>query len=201
VTATRRIGLLGGSFDPIHIGHLIMAESAREQNKLELVIFAPAGNPPHKSSRRLVPIKDRIAMIELAIASHANFLCSRIDAEPSEPSYTWRLLESVHEEFPDSDISFIMGGDSLREFGSWARPERILELASMAVIDRPGSEVDQSVRDAVPGLAEATTPVDAPMCSISSTEIRERVEERRSIRFLVPEPVREYIERRGLYRQ
>lgn len=200
MSTTPRIGLLGGSFDPVHIGHLLMAENAREQLELDLVIFAPAGNPPHKPNRPLAPIEDRIAMIELAIDGGADFLCSRIDADPSAPSYTWKLLERVHDEFSDSDISFIMGGDSLREFGSWARPERILDLASIAVIDRPGFEVEQSVRDAVPGLAEATTLVEAPMCSISSTEIRERVRERRPIRYLVPEPVQKYIDQRGLYR-
>ncbi len=199
MTAKPRIGLLGGSFDPIHIGHLIMAENACEQLGLDLVIFAPAGNPPHKPNGPLASIDDRIVMIELAIDGHSGFVCSRIDSEESEPSFTWRLLERIHAEHRGADVFFIMGGDSLREFGSWARPERILELATIAVVDRPGHEVDESALDAGPGLAEAIVMIETPSCAISSTGIRERVRDGQSIRYLGPDQVRQYIGRRSLY--
>lgn len=200
MTAKQHVGLLGGSFDPIHIGHLIMAENACEQLGLNLVIFAPAGNPPHKPGQKLAPIEDRIAMIGLAIEGRREFVLSRIDADDREPSFTWRLLERLHGEHPGAEFTFIMGGDSLREFGTWARPERILELATVAVVDRPGRRVAAADLGAVPGLYERTTFVETPMCCVSSTCIRERIREGRSIRYLVPEPVRGYIERRSLYR-
>lgn len=199
MTGKKRIGLLGGSFNPIHIGHLIMAENAMEQLGLDLVHFAPAGNPPHKTGQRLAPIADRIAMIHLAIADRPMFECSPIDSDHGEPSYTWRLLERLHEQEPDAGIAFIMGGDSLRDFRSWSRPERILELAELAVVERPGVSIPDDMLELPPVRRNRVHFVETPMCSISSTEIRARVKASNTIRYLVPEDVRRYIESNGLY--
>ena len=190
-----RIGLLGGSFDPIHIGHLIMAEHAREQLGLDRVLLAPAGNPPHKADQRLAPAADRMAMVTLAITGNDSLVSSALDMDESKPSFTWKLLERLRDDQPDARLWFLMGGDSLADFPGWARPERILELARLAVIDRPGFNPD-------PGSAYASDVdcVATPLCAISSSDIRDRIRERTSIRYLVPDAVRRHIARQGLYR-
>lgn len=196
-----RIGLIGGTFDPIHIGHLIMAENALEQLGLDRVIFAPAGTPPHKAGREISPEIDRLEMVRLAIAGRDGFVDSRIDLDEQGPSYTWELLERLRAKEPGAAITFIMGGDSLREFSTWSRPGHILELARIAVIERPGLDGSIDSLDLMPGLRENTDIVATPSCSISSTEIRWRVARGMTIRYLVPEPVRVLIEERGLYRE
>ena len=138
-------------------------------------------------------------MIELAIAGRPGFSCSRIDTEQDEPAFTWKLLERYLDRFPSTELAFIMGGDSLNQFDTWARPARILELASIAVVDRPAFGITDDLIDAVPGLRQKLSIVETPMCSVSSTEIRDRVEHGRTIRFLAPEPVRAYILDNGLY--
>ncbi len=190
-----RIGLLGGSFNPIHLGHLIMAEHAREQLQLDQVLLAPAGSPPHKAGQRLAPTADRLAMVRLAIKGNDALACTELDVGESEPSFTWRLLERLQGERPGCDLWFLMGGDSLADFPGWARPERILELARLAVIARPGFNAD-------PGdlVANRIDVVATPHCAISSSDIRDRIRDQSSIRYLVPDEVRRHIERRGLYR-
>jgi len=200
VSGNRRVGVLGGSFDPIHVGHLLMAENAFEQLGLDTVVFAPAGNPPHKPGQQFATVDDRIVMIRLAISDRPGFVCSRIDADRAGPSFSWMLLERIQDEHPGAEITFILGGDSLRDFSTWARPQRILELATIAVAARPSYDVDTTGITAVPGLKEATTIIETPMCEISSTAIRERVRRDRSIRYQVPDPVRDYSERQSLYR-
>lgn len=200
MTAEKSIGLLGGSFDPIHIGHLIMAENAMEQLKLDRILFAPAGNPPHKLGQSLTSISDRMEMVHKAIAGQPGFICSDIDSDPDEPSFTWLLLERLHEQEPGAEITFIMGGDSLRDFKTWSRPDRILELARLAVVERPGHPFTNDDWRSMPSFRERLSFVESPMCSVSSTEIRDRVRAGSSIRYLVPDPVRRFVERHGLYR-
>jgi nicotinate-nucleotide adenylyltransferase len=183
------------------MGHLIMAENAMEQMSLDGVIFVPAANPPHKSHRQLAAAEDRVRMVELAIQDREGFSCSRLDVDLDEPSYTWKLLERFERLCPGTDMTFIMGEDSLRDFGSWARPERVLELARLAVIRRPGDGEARPETFPVPGLGERLSFVESPMCDISSTEIRERIGQHRTVRYLVPEVVRRYIEDHGLYRR
>lgn len=200
MTLQQRIGLLGGSFDPVHYGHLIMAENAMEQLELDQVIFAPARNPPHKLDRQLASAEDRLAMLKLAVEGRPGFVASRIDLDVSGPSFTWELLERVHQEWSPALVSFIMGTDSLIEFDTWREPARILELTRIAAIRRPGFELEPAELQDVPGLDRNVDFVDAPLNDVSSTELRRRVSSGRSIRYLVPEPVRRYIERQRLYR-
>jgi nicotinate-nucleotide adenylyltransferase len=199
VTQKSRIGLFGGTFDPVHLGHLLMAENALQQLNLQKVVFAPAGNPPHKSGQRLAATEDRIAMIRLAIDDRPGFVCSRMDSDHGGPAFTWQLLERIHGEMPGVEVVFLMGGDSLRDLSKWARPQRILELAQIAIVERPDYTISDQVLQAVPGLEERLRIIDAPMCEVSSTEIRERVASGRSIRYLVPDQVRRYIEDHKLY--
>jgi nicotinate-nucleotide adenylyltransferase len=194
------IGILGGSFDPIHNGHLIMAEHAMDQLSLDVVIFAPAGSPPHKPGEMEASADDRLEMVRAAVSSRTGFVCSTIDLSPDEPSYTWKLLERAQNEFHGATLTFILGGDSLKDFGGWARPERILELARIAVVARPGAQLTSGDTSAVAGLSERIDWVETPMCDVSSTDLRTRIAAGQSIRFLVPDPVRDYIASRSLYR-
>lgn len=195
-----RIGILGGTFNPIHFGHLLMAENALEHLGLDLVVFAPAGDPPHKPGNGIADSETRLSLVDLAIADRPGFESSRIDLDVSGPSYTWDLLERCRLHWPGADFHFIMGGDSLVDFPTWARPERILELARLAVVPRPG--IDQATRpDAgIAGLDDRVDVIDAPLSPISSSDIRDRVAAGRSIRYLLPEPVRAAIINLGLYR-
>jgi nicotinate-nucleotide adenylyltransferase len=200
MTAPQRIGLLGGSFDPVHYGHLIMAENAMEQLELDQVVFAPARNPPHKLDRRLASAEHRLAMVDLAIEERPGFVTSRIDLEAPGPSFTWELLERAHREWAPTLIYFILGTDSLIELDTWREPARILHLARIAAIRRPGFEIRPEELQDVPSLDRSVDFVDAPLSDVSSTELRRRVSAGRSVRFLVPETVRIYIERHSLYR-
>lgn len=200
MTSPTRVGLFGGSFDPIHLGHLIMAEHARAQLNLDQVLFAPAGSPPHKAGHYLAPIPDRLEMVRRAIAGNEAFACTDLDIDHTQPSFTWRLLERLRDRHPATHLWFIMGGDSLAEFHSWARPERILELARLAVVERPGFDMANALLASPQALRDAVDHVGAPLCAISSTEIRDRVLAGTTVRYLVPEPVRLYIADQGLYR-
>jgi len=195
----RRIGILGGTFNPIHFGHLLMAENALEQLALDEVLFAPAGDPPHKGDVGLITPQERVELVELAIAGRTGFRLTRIDLDHEGPSYTWRLLERCHETWPGVHLHFILGGDSLSEFHTWSRPDRVLELARVAVIPRPDAAVDDRAIDRVPGLRERLDVVDVPLCAVSSTEIRRRVAGGESIRYLLPETVRQRIIEHELY--
>jgi nicotinate-nucleotide adenylyltransferase len=176
-----------------------MAENAMDQLGLDLMVFAPAGDPPHKPADDIVDAELRLHLVNLAIAGRPGFVASRIDIDTNGPSYTWQLLERCHAHWPNAAFTFVVGGDSLAEFATWSRPSRILELARLAVIHRPGFPLTNEVLDLVPGLRTAHTMIDTPMCSISSTAIRERVASRRTIRYLVPDPVRNAIATLGLY--
>ena len=200
MNAGQSVGILGGSFDPVHYGHLIMAEHAMDQLDLDSIIFAPAGAPPHKPGEVEASAEDRFAMVRAAVSSRPGFVCSTMDMEPGEPSYTWKLLERAHWEYNGANLTFIMGGDSLKDFGGWARPDRILELARIAVVARPGAEVTSTDISAVAGLDDRIDWVETPMCDISSTDLRTRIAAGRSIRYLVPDTVHDYIASRSLYR-
>jgi nicotinate-nucleotide adenylyltransferase len=198
--SANRIGIFGGTFDPIHIGHLAVAERACDELGFERVVFVPALRPPHKPHRTISPIEDRLHMLELAIAGNARFAWSDVDLRPDAPSYTVRMLQRLGAEYPGAELFFIIGGDSLRDFGSWYQPEDILDLATLAVADRPGATIDQRVYEATPGLREKVIRFAAPLLEVSSTALRERVQANKSIRYLVSEPVYRYIEDRELYR-
>lgn len=200
MTSGRRVAIFGGSFNPVHVGHLIMAENTLVDLDLDAVIFAPAGDPPHKDSQGLARAEDRMAMVDLAIAGRPGFQSSAIDLEGDGPSYTWRLLERFLEREPGTQLWFLMGGDSILDFSGWARPERIMELARLAAVERPGFNLDLRGTSQLPELPYRVDVIEAPLCDVSSTDIRERLDANRSIRYLVPDDVRGYIAERGLYR-
>jgi len=198
----RRLGILGGTFDPIHHAHLVAAEEARSQLALDCVLFMPAGDPPHKPLRPISPSCHRLRMLELAIQDKPYFGISRVDLDRSGPSYTVDALRMLRAEWgPDPAFFFIEGSDSLAEILTWYHPERILELTDLAVVQRPAAPVDVPALEAgLPGLSARLHWVQMPLLEISATDLRVRVREGRPISFLVPPAVEAYIYAQGLYR-
>ncbi len=189
-------GILGGTFDPIHFGHLAIAEEARERLGLARVLFIPTGAPPHKPRGR-ADAEDRRRMAELAVADNPAFAVSRLEIDRPGRSYTVETLRALRAQYPEADFTLLLGADMALEFHRWRDPEGILAQATVAAITRPG--YDLSHLAALP-TAGRITPLEAPGLLISSTDLRARVREGRSIRYLVPAAVREYIAARALYR-
>ena len=196
---TERLGILGGTFNPIHLGHLIIASYAADELELDRVLLMPAQTPPHKPDTEIIDAAHRAAMVRVAIADDPRLAFSDMDMLRAGPSYTVDLLERVREESSCADVFFIIGADSLRDFPSWHRPDAIIRLARLAVARRPGVVVDAAMLDALPGLRQRVALFDSPLIEISSTEIRDRAARDRSITWLVPPAVERYIYENGLY--
>lgn len=193
----RRVGLFGGSFNPPHLAHLIVAETVREQGELDAVLWMPGRLPPHKlDAEHLAEPAHRLAMTRLAAADHPGFEVSELEMRREGPSYTVETLRHLQEERPDVAYHLVIGGDSLRGLPDWHRPEEIVERVPIIVYRRPGAEPTEVAAR----FAGRVQFVDAPLLELSSTSIRERIRHGRSIRYLVPEAVRTYIEEHGLYR-
>jgi nicotinate-nucleotide adenylyltransferase len=198
----RRIGVLGGTFDPVHNGHLYIANALRAALDLERVVWVPAGRPPHKTGQIVSNDLDRLAMLNLALADSATDEISTIDIDRSGPSYTADTLEMLAERFAPAQLFFLMGEDSLRDLPTWHDPERLLRVAELVVAARPGVDADlESVARQVPAARRRVHLVPTEEIPISSSEIRQRVRENRSIHGLVPAAVEAYIRGRGLYIQ
>jgi nicotinate-nucleotide adenylyltransferase len=191
-----RRGVLGGTFDPLHLGHLRAAENAREALSLDEVLFVPSGNPPHRELP-LTSGLDRFAMVALATALHPAFLPSDLELSREGPSYTADTLAALKDRRPADALFLIVGSDTFPEMPTWRDPARIFALCTVAVAERPGA------RDAAPLPADPRARAErlsGPGLAISATEIRRRVHEGRSVRYLVPDAVADYIAKRGLYR-
>lgn len=201
--ASPRVGIMGGSFDPPHLAHLLLAETVREALALDSVVFLPTGRQPLKPDHAAAPARHRVEMVRLAIAGNPSFVLSTVEAERAGVSYTVDTLRELRALWEPSHpaVWFIIGADSLASLPRWRDPLGVLALARLAVVRRPGVEVDMgSLRTALPGIDSSVDWVDAPLLDISSTDIRRRVAGGLSIRYRVPGAVREYIETHGLYR-
>jgi nicotinate-nucleotide adenylyltransferase len=199
-----RLGIFGGTFDPVHNGHLLLAEQCREQCRLDQVRFIPAGVPPHKLTRTLAAGKARAEMLELAVAGHESLRVDRRELERSDPCYTVETLASLKAEDPARELLFLMGADSLAEFATWREPRRIVELAELAVVNRSAAMAsDLEPLRALLGEALAARIHFVTICGVdvSSSDIRRRIREGKSIRYMVPRAVECYIEMHGLYAQ
>lgn len=198
---TSRFGILGGSFDPPHYGHLALAETARVQLRLDGVFFVPVGEPPHKLERTMSPAEDRAAMTAAAIADNPAFTLSRVDLERPGPHYTVDMLALLRTQYPDTNAWFLlMGEDSLHDLPTWYNPHGILEQASLAVMPRVGKCVDLAeLVAALPSLTDRLVWLDAPPVNYSATDLRRRVCEGLPLRYLVPPSVEAYIREHGLY--
>jgi nicotinate-nucleotide adenylyltransferase len=197
----RRIGVLGGTFDPPHIGHLMLAENTREGLDLERVLFVPVGEQPLKPDTRTTS-QQRLAMVELAIADNPNFEISLVDMQREGPHYTADTLTLIQGQFPDAQLYFLMGGDNLRDFYRWTRAKEVYQQARLAVLRRSDEDIHADMHSAIfPDLADRIDMVDTPLLSIwlSSTHIVERIREDLSVRYLVPTPVLDYIRANHLY--
>jgi len=196
-----RFGVLGGSFDPPHYGHLALAETARVQLQLARVLFVPAGEPPHKTDVKLSPIAKRVALVQAAIADNGAFALSRVDVARPGPHYTVDMLRLLRAEFPQvTDWFLLLGEDSLHDFLSWRAPEEILELAELAVMRRPEKPAPlETLQERLPTLERRLTWLDVPPLHLSATELRRRVREGLPLRYLVPLPVEVLIRKHQLY--
>lgn len=199
-----KIGILGGTFDPVHLGHLIIAEEAVASLGLDRVIFVPAGDPWMKAGIPISPGPNRLAMVLAAVAGNPAFHVSPVELDRNGPSYTVDTLEELQEDYgSQTELFFIIGADALKDFGQWRKPERVLELCTLAVVGRPAQEaLDLSVLEAIiPGIGNRVEMVYGVAISVSSTDIRERIAEDRSIRHLVPPAVESFIREHGLYKE
>ena len=199
-----RLGIYGGSFDPVHYGHLLLAESAREQLALDEVWLIPAAVSPFKVGREQAPAKARLEMLELALSGHEHMRASSLEIDRSGVSYTVETLAEIAAGKPEAELFLLLGADALRDFPSWRQPERICELATPAVVRRGGApEPDFS------GLAAIVSPsrmesiraaqIQMPLIELSSTELRTRAATGQSLRYRTPRAVEKYIETHRLY--
>jgi nicotinate-nucleotide adenylyltransferase len=202
INGNHRIGIFGGTFDPIHIGHLILAEEAWFQLRLDCIYLAPAGNPPHKRGRRMAPVEDRVRMAELATADVDYALVSRIDADRPGPHYTSDLVRLLQRQVgSDSDIYFLMGMDSLRDLPTWHEARWLVDNARLVALSRHDVELDwETLERALPGVRSRVTILDMPELEIASHVIQQRVRNGQPIRHMVPRAVEAYIRKHGLYR-
>lgn len=193
------IGILGGTFDPPHIGHLVLAQYALDALDLASVLFVPAADPPHKDQLRY-GIEHRLPMLERAVAGNDRFVISRVDVDRPGPHYTVDMIRILQRQQPETEFYFLMGGDSLHHLPEWYHPLELIALCKLAVMARPGGEVTAELTaKLLPGLVERVVVIDSPMLGFSSTEIAERLEAGRSVRYLVPDSVLAYIQDHRLY--
>lgn len=199
-----RLGLFGGSFDPVHFGHLLLAECCREQCRLDQVCFLPAAVPPHKQGRQLTPGKTRIEMLQLAIGGHDRFAISRYELDRGGVSYTVDTLRYYQSEDPEGELFLLMGADMLHDLPNWREAAAVCELAIPVVVRRP--RVKEPDFSCLPRMASPERvdlirlhQVEMPQIDFSSTEIRRRVSAGLSIRYQVPRAVEKYIQTHRLY--
>ena len=199
----RRVGIMGGTFNPIHNAHLMIAEAVREAFGLDRVLFIPAAHPPHKQGHKLASAYHRLMMVQLAVSSNPWFHVSRQELERSGPSYSLLTLQELHEQYDEeTEFYFITGSDTINELHTWYHTEELLQSCHFVATTRPGVPADtgelerrfgQLARDKIHELV-------VPRLEISSTDIRQRLQMGRSIRYLVPQAVEDYIIKEGLYR-
>ncbi|MBN1933147.1 MAG: nicotinate-nucleotide adenylyltransferase [Anaerolineae bacterium] len=201
MTDSLKVGLIGGTFDPIHLGHLIVAEQVRTRLELDRMIFIPAGLPPHKLDEAITDPRHRLEMVRLATADNPYFALSRVDIDRLGPSYTVDTVRLFLDNWgARAELYFLLGSDSLAELPSWRQPDQLIHLCRIVAVGRPGYNVNLAELDRLlPGVTNLIHIVDTPTLDISSSDIRRRVREGRSIRYLVPQAVEQYIDEHHLY--
>jgi nicotinate-nucleotide adenylyltransferase len=203
--AKRRLGVFGGTFDPIHLGHLVIAQEAAVRLRLERVLFVPTGQPPHKALTSISSAGQRHRMVEVAIADNSCFALSTAELHRPGPSYTIDTLAQLRVEYgADAALYLIMGGDMVYDLPEWRDPAEIVrQVAGIAALHRPGygfaPERVAELEQQLPGLGAALHPLEGPLLDISATQIRARVRQGMPIRYLVPDGVAAFIHEHGLY--
>jgi nicotinate-nucleotide adenylyltransferase len=197
-----RIGIFGGTFDPPHVGHLILAEECRSQLQLDLLLWAVTDNPPHKQYANVSPVEQRVKLVEKAIYGNPAFQLSRIDIDRPAPHFAIDTMNLLHQKYPDSQLFYLMGGDSLHDLPSWRRPQDFLRVCEgIGVMRRHEDEVDlESLEKVMPGISKKVKIVEAPILEISSKQIRQRITEGMGYRYYLRDAVYKSILDLGLYR-
>ena len=199
----QRIGILGGTFDPPQMGHLILAEYSRETLAMDQILFVPVGDHPFKHDDTRQPVAHRLAMLELAISGNPAFSISRVDIDRAGPHYSADTVRLLRQQFPQAELYFVMGGDNLRELPTWERVPQLYRCCRLAVMKRADEDIAPDMHDhLLPGLSRQVDIVDVPMLSVwlSSTYVVSRLRQNLSVRYLVPDNVLQYIAEKGLYR-
>lgn len=201
----RKVGIMGGTFDPIHIGHLILGENAYQQFGLDCVLFMPSGNPPHKRERPgRATTQERVEMVALAIQDNPHFILSLAETHEDGYTYTKETLTRLTSENPDTDYYFIMGADSLFTFESWKEPQGICDLCTILVAvrnDVPTQAMDRQIAHIREKYNSRILTLDTPNIEISSEALRDHIRQQRSLRYYLPYPVADYIREHKLYTQ
>ncbi len=194
-----KLGIFGGTFNPIHLGHLLIAQDALEAFGLSKVLFIPAATPPHKRGEYLAPDRHRLAMVKLATRDNPRFAVSDIELRRGGVSYTVDTMRTLRKLHPRAELFLLIGSDSLNEFHTWRSAAELARLCRVIAVLRPGEKRFRFENRRLPGLRPLT--LQAHPFAVSSTEIRERVRKGQSVRYLVPVAVQSYIEKHGLYRK
>jgi nicotinate-nucleotide adenylyltransferase len=196
-----RLGVFGGTFDPPHVGHLILAAEARDQLKLDRVLWVVTPNPPHKTGRQISPLATRLELVRAALGDDPQFEISRVEIDRPAPHYSFETAQILAQQNPGADLFYLMGGDSLHDLPTWKRPDALVTaLAGIGVMRRPQDFVDlPGLERVLPGVTAKVHFVDAPLLEISSSDIRERISAGRHYRYFLPAAVYEVIEGKGLY--
>jgi nicotinate-nucleotide adenylyltransferase len=197
------MGIFGGTFDPPHLGHLILAAEARAQLGLERLLWVLTPDPPHKQGQSIAPLEQRLDMVKLAIADDPQFEISSVELDRPGPHYALDTVQILAGQNPGVNLIYLMGGDSLRDLPHWHRPADFISAYHLiGVMRRPEDAVELGVlEESLPGLAAKVRFVDAPLLEIAAHEIRNRIAEGRPFRYFLPEPVYKYIDSHGLYRR
>lgn len=201
--SSKKIGILGGTFDPPQMGHLILAEYTKEALQMDHILFVPVADHPVKKDTTRSPINHRLAMLDLAIADNDTFSVSRVDIDREGPHYSADTVMILQEQYPDAQLYFVMGGDNLRSLPTWKRAEDLYKCCRLAVMKRADEDIAPDMHDDIlPGLSQKVDIIDVPMLSVwlSSTHVVDRIRDNLSVRYLVPDSVLDYIASNNLYR-
>jgi nicotinate-nucleotide adenylyltransferase len=196
----KKLGIFGGTFNPPHLGHLILAETAAEDLNLERIFFVPAGKPPHKTNKPLAEPEHRLTMVKLTAAYNSRFAVSGVDMDRPGPHYATDMVRIFQNHYPDAEMFFLMGSDSLRDLLSWHAPDQLISMTSLVVMQRPAIYPDLAMLSReLPGLLAKVHFLDAPEIEISSTVIVERLKKKQSVRYQVLDSVLTYLTEHKLY--
>ncbi|MCY3594716.1 MAG: nicotinate (nicotinamide) nucleotide adenylyltransferase [Bacteroidetes bacterium] len=195
-----KVGIFGGSFNPPHIAHSIVAETIRSQFNLDVVLWVPTYAPPHKSTIQLTPYKYRLGMVRAAVAEHSFFQVSDIEKTLDAPTYTIRMLGALRKQYPDAEFNLVLGGDSLAHFDTWTQPEEIAKEVKLLVYPRMNYPVTYTALALPDYLSGRVEFADAPVMSLSAEYIRKRIFEEKSVRYLILKSVLDYINEHRLYK-
>jgi nicotinate-nucleotide adenylyltransferase len=197
-----RIGVFGGTFDPPHVGHLILAMEASYQLNLKKILWVLTPDPPHKRGKKIIPVDARIKMVQAAIEDNLCFTFSYVDIDRPGPHYVLDMMDLLRNKLPDNDLVFLMGGDSLHDLPKWHKPKDFIDACDkIGVMRRPGEKIDFcDLEDALPGISRKVEFVDAPLLEISSNQIRRLIASKKPYRYYLPFEVYKIIEEMHLYK-